>query len=130
MAKSTYVEGNSRTFKSTNDLSAKQFFIVKLDTGNDNQIVLSAAATDKHVGILLNTPKAGDTADVYLRNAAGTSKVVAGGTIAINDALTSDANGKAVATTTAADQVIGYSLHAAASGDIVEFAPSGFTLVR
>lgn len=130
MAKSTYVEGNSRTFKAGADLSAKQFTIVKADS-TDNQVVSAAdATTGILLGVLMNTPKSGDTADVYLRNGAGTGKVKAGGTLAVGDALTANASGLAIATTTGNDQVIGYAAHIAATNDIVEFYPAGFTRVR
>jgi hypothetical protein len=117
-----YQEGNHVNFKAVSDLTAKQFYIVKASS-TENEIALAAAATDKLIGVLTNKPLSGETADVYARNAAGTGKVIAGGTVAINDYITSDANGKAVATTTSGDQILGIALEAAVSGDIFKYLP-------
>src|SRR5690349_21662646 len=86
--------------------------IVKISAGT---VVLSSAATDKHIGVLMNCPASGDTADMLLINNMGTGKVLAGGTIAVGDYLTSDSNGKAVATTTSGDIIIGQAISAASS---------------
>lgn len=118
---SHYTEGGNRGFKTSTDLSTKQFYIVKLSSG---VIVLSSAATDKHLGILMDKPTAKRTGDVRLRSAAGTGCVIAGGTIAVGDALTSNASGQAIATVVAGDQVIGYALEAGVVNQIVEFLPS------
>jgi len=107
------------------DLSAKQYYIVKRHS-TAGQVVLSAAGSDNHLGALQNAPVSGDVAEIVTRNYGGTAKVIAGGTLTPGCALTSDGNGKAVATTTEDDQVLGYYTGDAnaASGDIVEFRPS------
>lgn len=106
-------------------LETKQYYIVKQHT--DGTVILSAAATDKHVGVLENKPAVGKAALVQI---AGTAKVIAGGTIAVGAWVTSDSNGKAVATTTDKDVVIGKYLGSAsaASGDIIEVQLGIFTL--
>ena len=106
-------------------LAAKQFYIVKQDT--DGTIVLSSAATDKHVGVVQNKPVVGAAGVVRF---IGTTKVVAGGTIAVGAWVTADSNGKAVATTTDKDVVIGKYLGtaSAASGDVIEVQLGVFTL--
>src|ERR671922_317567 len=97
--------GRDRTFKSGADLSAKQYYLAKADS-TQNQVVLAAAATDKILGVILDGGKqSGDAVRIGLLNGDGTLNVVAGGTIAIGDYLTSDSNGKAVATTTTGDTV-------------------------
>lgn len=98
-------------------LATKQFYIVKQHT--DGTAILSAAATDKHIGVVQNKPAVGDAALVQF---LGTTKVVAGGTISVGAWVTADSNGKAVATTTDKDVVIGKYLGtaSAASGDIIE----------
>lgn len=48
-------------------------------------------------------------------------KVVLGGTVAAGDWLTSDANGKAVATTTATQQVIGRAEIAGVADDVITY---------
>lgn len=126
---SQQVLSRSRTFKEGADLSAKQFYIVKLDSSG--HVILSALATDAFIGVLENAPKSGVTTDevsVVLRSAQGTSKVIAGGTITAGAWITSDTAGKAVVTTTNKDQLLGMALVAAATGDIFEFMPCLGTL--
>ena len=104
-------------------LIAKQYFIVKQHT--DGTLILAAAGTDHIVGVLQNKPAVGAPALVRF---IGTSKVVAGGAINPGDNVTSDANGKAVATVTNKDVVLGTYLGtaAAASGDVIEVLLGGF----
>lgn len=116
-------DGNRRTFKAAADLSSSQYFIVKQDSNGD--VVLAAAATDKLLGVLENKPTSGGNASVRLVNSAGTAKVKAGGTIAIGDLITADSAGKAVATTTAADNLLGRAIKGGAANEIVEFIPAG-----
>lgn len=94
---------------------------VKLSSG---QVVIAAAATDKIIGVTQQKAAAGEICSVRLRSASGTARGKAGGTIAVGDRLTSNGSGLIIATTTAANEVIGQALEAAASGDFVEFMPS------
>lgn len=128
MASTTITEGNQKTFASGANLHDKQFYIAKLDSAT-NKVVLNALATTISLGIIMNNPKdADDTVDVRLVNAAGTSKVIAGGSVTKGAYITSDTAGKAVATTTTGDLAFGIALRAADAGDIFEFMPIG--LVR
>lgn len=109
------------------DLTTKLYYIVKQDT-TANRVVLASAATDKLFGVISQTNKAGSTAVgapvvVHARNASGTFKVTAGGTIAINDYITSDANGKAITTVTGGDQALGIACEAAVTGQLFEYTP-------
>lgn len=106
-------------------LIAKQYYIVKQHT--DGTMILAAAGTDKLVGVLQNKPAVGAAALVQI---GGTAKVIAGGTITVGAWVTSDGNGKAVATTTDKDVVLGKYLGtaSAASGDIIEVQMGIFTL--
>lgn len=98
------------------------FQIVKFGSGGTaGQIVPAAASTDKLVGVIMNCPTSGDTADVLLINNMGTGKVQAGGNISIGDYLTADSSGHAVATTTSNDLIIGMAISAGASTDTVEY---------
>lgn len=115
----THTEGNYLSRAAGADLSAKQYYIVKTDASGN--IVLAAAGTDKILGVLNNAPKNTDTADVAVISGNGTGKVIAGGSIAKDAYLTSDASGKAVATTTGGDIVFGRALAAASSGDVFEY---------
>ena len=117
---SQFVRDFARTFVAGSDLSAKQFYIVKLGTGATygNDVVLSSAATDVHVGVLQNTPAAGEAATVQF---LGTTKVVAGAAIARGAYVSADASGKAASNTTDKENAIGMALEAAAAdGDIIE----------
>ena len=107
------------------DLSAKQYHIVKRHS-TAGECVLSSAGSDNHLGVLQNAPADNDVAEILGRGAADTGKVKAGGTLTPGAALTANADGEAVVTTTEDDQVIGYYLGDAnaAENDIVEFRPS------
>lgn len=123
----TFTDGSHYSAKSAADLSTKRFFIVKTDS--TGKVVLSSAATDKHLGVLADGGRvSGDTVDVNLVNGTGTYKVIvgAGGTIAKDDFITSDSAGKAVTTTTAGDRVIGQAMQAGAIGAQVEYIKKDF----
>lgn len=121
---SNYTVGNNKSFKANADLSAKQFYIVKLDTDGVG-VVLASAASDFVLGTLDNKPTSGMTASVSLRSSAGTHKVVLGGTVsAIGGKLVADSAGKAVVSTNAGDHMIGYALQTGSAGDIIEYMPS------
>jgi hypothetical protein len=109
--------GYTRSVAAGADLSAKTHYIVKLDSSGN--AVLASAGTDALVGVLQNYPASGEQA-VYAFG--GTAKVVAGGTIAIGAWVTADSNGKAVATTTVGNVILGQYVGtaAAAAGDLVE----------
>lgn len=98
-------------------LAAKQYYIVKQHT--DGTMILAAAGTDKLVGVLQNAPAVGQAALVRF---LGTTKVVAGGTISVGAWVTADSAGKAVATTSASDVVLGTYLGtgSASAGDVIE----------
>lgn len=94
--------------------------IVKLTNG---EAVAAAAATDKFIGVLAADVSTGAMADVRLRSAQGTVKVIAGGNIAVGDYVTSNASGKAVATTTVGQEILGMAVEAGVANDFVEVMP-------
>ena len=108
-------------FTAAADLSAKQYFIVKQTTETAGNI--TTAATDVPLGVLQNKPTSGQVMEVAI---AGNCKVKLGGTVAVNDPLVSDGNGKAIAATRAAagaqplSNVIGYARRAGVSNDVIE----------
>lgn len=106
-------------------LAAKQYYIVKQHT--DGTMILAAAATDAIVGVLQNKPAVGSPALVRM---GGTTKVIAGGAINPGAWVTSDGDGKAIATTTDKNVVLGKYLGtaAAAANDIIEVQIHIFTL--
>lgn len=112
-------DGNNYSAEAAADLSAKQYYLVKTDA--NQKVVLASAATDAILGILQNAPILGQTADVRLLNGNGTFKVILGGNVAKDAYLTSDAAGKAIATTSTGNRVFGRALSAGSTGDIIEF---------
>lgn len=106
------------------DLSANQFYFVKL-TGTTYPVALCNAQGDVNVfGVLMNKPgeatgAAGEVAEVAY---AGAPKVVAGAVIARGAKVTPQASGKAETAATG-DAVAGVALEAAAAdGDIIRIA--------
>ncbi len=97
------------------DLSTHQYKFVKLTA---NGIELVAALTDKPFGVLQNAPVAGESAQVMR---LGLTKVISGGTIAINAAVGTSAAGLAVSKTLGTDVthfVAGDADEAAVANDI------------
>jgi len=100
------------------DLSAKQFHFVEVDNA-DGTVDVCDNATDRPIGVLQNTPKAGEAADVLI---VGGSKVAAGGTASAGQALFTSASGTAVTlaigTTGSAAFIVGSFIEPAAAGAI------------
>lgn len=98
-------------------MTDKQHYIVQLTAAG--LIEVAEGATDLVVGVLQNIPAAGEQA-VYATT--GIAKVKAGGVINVGDWVTTDGNGKAVATTTDGNIVIGRYIGtaAAADGDLIQ----------
>lgn len=109
------------------DLSTRQWYIVRQTA--ENAVNLTSAATQVPFGTLQNKPKSGETAEIGV---AGNVKVILGGTVAINDPLVSDANGKAIAATRAGagaqplSNVIGYARRAGVANDVIEMEVAKF----
>lgn len=101
------------------DLSTKRYHLVKLDANGN--VVLATTATDNILGVLDNSPKAGQTADVVLANGSGSFKVKLGGTVAAGAFLTANADSEAIATTTAGNRVIGRAVRAGVENEIAEY---------
>lgn len=95
--------------------------VLKLVSGN---VVVATAGTDIAIGAAVGDAAAGTVATVRLRSSQGTCKVKAGGTVAVNDAVTATAGGSVITTTTAGNQIFGYALEAGVTGDFIEVMPS------
>lgn len=104
-----------RTGVAGESMLTKQYYIVQLDASGNVEV--AEGATDLILGVLQNKP---DTGEAALYRFSGTSKVKAGGSIAIGDWVTTDSSGLAVATTTDGNIVIGRALEAADANDIFE----------
>lgn len=103
--------------------------VVKLASG---EVVVSTAATDKSIGVVVADVVAGEMADVRLFSAQGTSKVRAGGNVSVGAYLVADADGEAIAATQAAAAaqptsfVFGQALEAGADNDLIEISNVSF----
>ena len=111
------------SFKAAADLSAKQYYGVKV-TANFRVNVAGAYGTSL-IGVLQDAPSAaGDPASIFV--GPGLCPAIAGAAFAVGSKLTTNASGKFISTTTANDTVIGYAVEAAgADGDIVTILVSG-----
>ncbi|WP_420010953.1 DUF2190 family protein [Tateyamaria sp.] len=110
----------TRAFEATGNIAKRR--IVQVGT-KDNSVVRADAASDttiaeRPIGICAELgAKTGETVDVHL---LGIADCEAGAAIARGSSVEADATGRAVATTTTNDFVIGIALAAAtASGDII-----------
>jgi hypothetical protein len=119
---STRVDGNRKSLKAAADYRLMQFHIMCMST--EGIATLATAASDFLIGTLENKPNINENADVFLRTAAGTGKVICGGSVSLGASLTADSSGHAVTTTSAGNNVIGRALQAGDSGDIIEYLPS------
>ena len=86
------IRGMTASFQAGGDLSAKQYYFVKLNSSG--QVVIIAATTDKPIGILQNAPASGGTAEVMFY---GISKVSADADLAIGDQVGASSDGQAAA---------------------------------
>jgi hypothetical protein len=94
-------------------LATKLHTLVKLHT--DGTVLIGAAATDKLVGVLREENIVGKPVTVQF---GGVAKVLAGGTIAPGDLITSDGSGAGIATTTPGNRFVGIALEPADANDI------------
>lgn len=105
--------------KSTNDLSAKQYYCVIADTSNPGQVVI-ATANVPIIGVLQNKPKANEIAQVASVRGV-TTKVAANAAISKGDKLITATGGYVATATSGAQIIVGIALEAAtAQGDIIE----------
>lgn len=78
--------------KANSDLSAKQFFAVKLTAADT--VDLTSAATDIAIGVLQNAPKANQAADVQVLGIAKAVSDGSGTAISVGDRVGPDTNGR------------------------------------
>lgn len=120
---SQFNDGHTRSYLAGADLSEKQYYIVGLDTSNQNKVVLANAQTIPIIGVVDETGD-GNGDRVRVRNVGTGLKVLCGGNISIGAYVTADSAGKAIATTTAGDMVIGRAIEAGADGQVIEIVPA------
>ena len=104
---------DTRSFVAGEDLSAKQFKFVTLES--DGQVDLADSAGENCIGVLLNNPAAAAAATVAV---SGKVMVTSGGTIAAGAAVATDASGDAV-TAASTNIIMGYALEAAVDGQVM-----------
>jgi hypothetical protein len=117
---------STRQVRIDTDLSAKQNYLVTLDTTDDGVVNLAAAATAP-LFVLIEGTKGSVTESMGTIALPGSIvKVESGGGISAGDKITSDSNGKGVATTTDKNHVAGIAFENATSGDtfLMIVAPS------
>lgn len=114
----TAIELLNLNMKANSDLSAKQFFVMK-QTAADT-VDICSAATDRALGILINAPKANQAAEIQTDGVAKVSSDGSGTSIAVNDPLAVDANGRVVKNATTDRLGIGVALDAStAAGTVI-----------
>ena len=108
------------TFTASADLSAKQYYFVKLSSAT--QVTVCAAVTDKPIGVLQNNPESGEQAIV---RCFGLSKVSADATLAAGDVIGTSADGQAQPITLGSETTVhvsGQAIEAgAANSDLTAF---------
>lgn len=132
MSRTTYI---GLTRKADSDLSAKQYFAVKLTATNGCDLAgaSDAAGGEAILGVLQNKPTLGKAAEVMLPSSV--TRVVAGAAFAVGDPLKVDANGRFIKATGEAAgtlvHVVATALEAAAAlGDIVEAQLTHYVINR
>jgi hypothetical protein len=122
-----FTENGYKTYpnSSGSDIAAGTAVKLQITSGIIN-VIPAAAATDKIIGVTVATIKNGYSGDVRLRSCGGTlsMRVGSGAGVSIGDAVTSDASGNGLTTTTAGNQIIGYALETVAASGIAELLPS------
>jgi hypothetical protein len=99
------------------DLSAKQYYIVKLSTTDTIDVTDTAAAA---YGVLQDKPKSGEQGTVAVCGAGGISRVICDGSgtaIAVGDYIKAHTNGKGIKGATDKDRVIGRAREACTVAD-------------
>ncbi len=102
-----------RTYEAEVDLSSSQYCVVVLGT-SDGQVKLPGAAGAKAVGVLQNTPTAGNAARV---RRFGASKIKANGAFTKGDTLSAAATTGKVDTSTTTHYPVGLAEEAATAAD-------------
>lgn len=113
------IPGFIRSYRAAAAIAA--YRIVRFsDAANSSAVNVSSAANQALIGTTgkVGASAAGEMVDVYRSDL---NQVQLGGTVNAGDWLTSDANGKAIATTTAGDNVIGRAEQPGVADDIIDY---------
>ena len=111
-------QGWDESYTISEDLSAKQFFVLKEGTTTGSVLLADTAGGDV-VGILQDTGLDGSSSVTHgLVRTSGESKLKIGGNITNGNPLQADTDGMAIVATTA-DLVFGKALESGVDGDII-----------
>ena len=100
----------------TGSLATSQYKIVKFGS-TAGTVKVGAAGTDNCIGVLQNDPASGEAALVAV---AGVCRVLAEASVSAGDLCASSSTGRAKATTTQGDNVVGIAAEASSSaGDYI-----------
>lgn len=103
-------------------LASSQYYLVQL-ASTAGYCKVGTSATSKIVGVVMNDPAAGEPAEIAC---IGIAKVAAEASVSIGDALTCSATGRAKATTTDGNWVIGRAIDASATaGNLIRVILKG-----
>ena len=111
----SYFPPNYLTFKAAGAIPLGH--IVKGGADREH-VAVSALSTNKHIGVCMTSDVTTLDNAVEVAVGGGGGKAKLGGTVAFGDLLTSDANGKAVATTTALDRIVGIAMEDGVLNDL------------
>lgn len=103
------------TYKAAGTIAKGQ--AVKVYTSDESQVVVSAATTDKHVGIALGAAVAGQFVEVAV---GGGAKALAHGTITAGKLLTVNADGALEPVAAANDRIVAMAMKSAVAADLFE----------
>jgi len=109
----------TRSMNTAADLTNKTYYLVNLDTVNDERVALAADAT-KFPFVLTEEANGSSTVATVTIAIGGRVKVKLGGTVSAGDKLTSNGSGLAITTVTNKDHYGLMALHNGVSGDIIE----------
>ena len=125
------------SFTADSDMSTYQYKVVKLSVsaGTSFRVQVFSAADDEPLGVLQNTPSAGQNADVMLINGGGFSKVSADAAITVGSKVMTSVDGQAASAlfgvlATGTSYFIGYALETADAADDVITVALGVPIVR
>jgi len=114
------------------DLSAKQFYIVKIVAGGGAEdapsVNVPSGAGDKPLGILQNKPKSGETARVRVM---GVSPLSADGALTQDATYGTSGDGQGIAKTADADLILGRVLRGVSNaGEMATVTVNGLSLIQ
>lgn len=110
----------TKTVVIDSNLSSKEYYFVTLDTSDSDLVVNLAAAATAPLFILYEGVDGSSSEGIGSIFAVGFAKLKLGGSVSRGDRLTSDSNGKGIATTTNNDWYGAIALEGGVSNDVIE----------